>query len=52
MRKYDGAARPIYVLYKTVVSITLLCQVRIFNLLQSNTNQELFEKYLCNQSKQ
>ena len=31
------------------VSITLLCQLHMFNSSQSSTNQELFEMHLCNQ---
>jgi len=38
------------IISKSEVSIKVLCLLRMFTLLHSSTKQELFEKYVCNQS--
>ena len=50
--KRNGATRLSYINYrlKSEVSITLRCQLRMFNPLYSSTNQELFEKHPYNQN--
>ena len=51
-KERNGAMRPSYIKYrlKSEVSITLHCQICMFNPLHSIMNQELFEKHLCNPS--
>ena len=48
----ESAAYPSYINnhLKSEVSIMLHCQLCMFNPLHSSTNQQLFEKHLCNQS--
>ena len=46
----NGTTRPSYQLSSEKCSINYTSLLAMFNLLRSITNQELFDKHLCNQS--